>query len=185
MKEVKVDMRRIILTVVLILGTIISYGQSRSEFELLSGRAIGLEDVRYDSLLPDSERHIYVRGRSVFGAAWRYDIYKGLRIGLKYMFSPSFSNGSQYKYQAHSATLTAEIDFCKEKSVVPFLAAGAGPQYVHRVAFNPEGDFDKVVFGNLCAETGVIVKRKCRVSAGAFLGNCDRPFAYLTLGWLF
>jgi len=178
-------MRKLILTLLLTLGSIISYGQSRSEFELLSGRAIGLEDVRYDSLLPDSERHIYVRGRSVFGAAWRYDIYKGFRIGMKYMFSPSFSTGSRYKYQAHSATLTAEIDFCKEKSVVPFLAAGTGPQYVHRKAFYKDGDSDRVDFGNLCAETGVIVKQKCRVSAGAHWGNCDRPFAYLTLGWLF
>ena len=178
-------MRKLILTLLLTLGPIISYGQSRSEFELLSGRAIGLEDVRYDSLLPDSERHIYVRGRSVFGAAWRFDIYKGFRIGLKYMFSPSFSTGSRYKYQAHSVTLTAEIDFCKEKSVAPFLAAGTGPQYVHRKAFYKDGDSDRVEFGNLCAETGVIIKQKCRISAGAYLGNCDRPFAYLTLGWLF
>ncbi|MBR0532164.1 MAG: hypothetical protein IJJ96_06100 [Bacteroidales bacterium] len=178
-------MRKLILTLLLTLGPIISYGQSRSEFEVMSGRAIGLEDVRYDSLLPDSERHIYVRGRSVFGAAWRYDIYKGFRIGMKYMFSPSFSTGSRYKYQAHSATLTAEIDFCKEKSVAPFLAAGAGPQYVHRKAFYKDGDSDRVEFGNLCAETGVIIKQKCRISAGAHLGNCDRPFAYLTLGWLF
>ena len=178
-------MRKLILTLLLTLGPIISYGQSRSEFEVMSGRAIGLEDVRYDSLLPDSERHIYVRGRSVFGAAWRYDIYKGFRIGMKYMFSPSFSTGSRYKYQAHSATLTAEIDFCKEKSVAPFLAAGTGPQYVHRKAFYKDGDSDRVEFCNLCAETGVIVKQKCRVSAGAHWGNCDRPFAYLTLGWLF
>ncbi len=180
-------MKRIIPTLLLILGSIISYGQSRSEFELMSGRAIGLEVNRSDPdySLPDSYRQIYVRGRSVFGAAWRYDLYKGFRVGLKYMFSPSFSTGSQYKYQAHSATLTAEFDFCREKSIAPFLAAGAGPQYVHRVAFNPEGDSDRVYFGNLCAETGVIIKQKCRISAGAYLGNCDRPFAYLTLGWLF
>lgn len=180
-------MRKLILTLLLTLGPIISYGQSRSEFEVMSGRAIGLEGNRSDPdfSLPDSYRQIYVRGRSVFGAAWRYDIYKGFRIGLKYMFSPSFSTGSRYKYQAHSATLTAEIDFCKEKSVVPFLAAGAGPQYVHRKAFYKDGDSDRVEFGNLCAETGVIVKQKCRVSAGAHWGNCDRPFAYLTLGWLF
>ena len=180
-------MRRFILTTVLILGSIISYGQSRSGFELMSGRAIGLEVNRSDPdySLPDSYRQIYVRGRSVFGAAWRYDIYKGFRIGLKYMFSPTFSTGTRYKYQAHSATLPAEIDFCKEKTVVPFLAAGTGPQYVHRKAFYMDGDSDRVDFGNLCAETGVIVKQKCRVSAGAHWGNCDGPFAYLTLGWLF
>ena len=180
-------MRQLILIIVLILGSIISYGQSRSEFELLSGRAIGLEGNLSDPdyPLPDSYRQIFVRGRSVFGAAWRHDFYKGFRIGLKYMFSPSFSTGSHYKYQAHSATLSAEYDFCREKSVVPFFAAGAGPQYVHRRAFYEDGDYDKVEFGNLCAETGVIVKQKYRVSAGAHWGNCDKPFAYLTLGWLF
>ena len=108
-------MKKAIIILCAVLSPIMAASQSRSEFELLSGWAIGLEGNLSDPelSLPDSYRQIYVRGRSVFGAAWRYDIYKGFKIGLKYMFSPSFSTGSQYKYQAHSATLTAEIDFCK------------------------------------------------------------------------
>ena len=166
-------MRRFILTTVLILGSIISYGQSHHEFEILSGRAISVTE--WD--VSENAESTGILGRSVIGGAYRYGFSNGLRFGVKYLYSPNFAVFVGAKTQTHELILNGEYLFMRNKNCSPFLAVGTGPQYIRS-----KGN-DGIHWGYQTLETGLVIKSKWRATLGWYNGT--ESFAYLTLGWLF
>ena len=166
-------MRHLILTIVLILGTIISYGQSRHEFEILSGRAISLTE--WD--VSENAQSTGIIGRSVIGGAYRYGFSNGLRLGAKYLYSPNFSVFVGSKRQTHELILNGEYLFMRDKKCSPFLAVGTGPQYIYS-----KGK-DEIHWGYQTLEAGLTMKSRWRATLGWYNGT--ESFAYFTFGWLF
>ena len=179
-------MKKILLILLLVVFSLRINAQSRHEFEVLSGRAVTLNFLVTDYELSNYEPEAYVLGRSVIGAAYRLDIYKGLKVGVKYMYSPNYTFGGDFKNktQNHIAVVTGEYRFQRVTDFSTFICFGSGTQYIHEHMFNPEKSINKVsVRRALNFETGFVVKSTWRVSSG-YYNNEQEPFMYLTLGYL-
>ena len=155
--------------------------QSPFRFEVLAGGGMDVELYRGEGDLN--------RGRFVLGGACGYFFNDNLDISAKYLFSPTYSLNGYYKYRAHTFTLAGEYHFLRDRNVRPYIALGAGPQYVHTIK-SSTGKYHGTTMGVL-GETGVEVKRHFKVSLGSFnrgylfWNKTRQPFMFLTLGWIF
>ena len=154
--------------------------QSPFRFEILAGGGMDLQ--------------LYIgggdlnRSRLVLGGACSYYFNDNLDLCAKYLFSPTYSLNGYYKYRTHTFSLAGEYHFLKDRSVRPYIALGAGPQYVHTIDSSP-GKYHGTTMGFL-GETGVEIKGRIKVSLGTFnhgyhlWEDTHQPFWFLTLGWI-
>lgn len=171
---------RKIFSILLLFFSLSAKAQSPLRFEILAGGGV---DVRL--FIGEGELN---RGRLVLGGAGSYFFNDNLAVSAKYLFSPTYSLNGYYKYRAHTWTMAGEYHFLRDKKVRPYVALGAGPQYVHTIESSP-GTYHGTTMGIL-GETGVGIGRHFKVSLGSFnygylfWNNTRQPFWFLTLGWI-
>jgi hypothetical protein len=173
-------MKRILLILSLTILAFCAKAQSPFRFEVLAGGGMDVQLYRGEGDLN--------RGRFVLGGTCCYLFNDNLDICAKYLFSPTYSLNGYHKYRAHTFTLAGEYLFLRDRSVRPYIALGAGPQYVHTIE-SSTGKYHGTTMGVL-GETGVEVNRHFKVSLGSFhqgylfWNNTLQPFMFLTLGWV-
>ena len=173
-------MKRILLILSLTILAFCAKAQSPFRFEVLAGGGMDVQLYRGEGDLN--------RGRFVLGGTCCYLFNDNLDICAKYLFSPTYSLNGYHKYRAHTFTLAGEYLFLRDRSVRPYIALGAGPQYVHTTA-SSKIEYHGTKMGIL-GEVGVEVNQRLKISLGSFQhgyffwNDVHQPFWFLTLGWI-
>lgn len=167
-----------VFIILFLLSTFCAKAQSPLRFEILAGGGVDLSLYTGEGDLN--------RGRFVLGGAGSYFFNDNLAVCAKYIFSPTYSPAESYKYRSHTFALAGEYHFLRDRNVRPYIAVGAGPQYVHTTATSMI-EYHGIKMGIL-GEAGVVINRHFKVSLGSFQrgyffwNNVHQPFWFLTLG---
>ena len=173
-------MKKSFFVIILLLVSFSLMAQSPFRFEILAGG--GVDVWRY------SDEGDFNRGRFVLGGACSFLFNDNLDICAKYLFSPTYSPTEPYKYRTHTFTLAGEYHFLRDRNVRPYIAVGAGPQYVHTTA-SSKIEYHGTKMGIL-GEVGVEINQRFKISLGSFQhgyffwNDVHQPFWFLTLGWI-